>query len=79
MSGSEHYVKVMIMLLSFFAAIFIVMFSGENYIKPLAAEWFPKWNTLLDAQMNLLGGQLTIIGIVYPMVVGLVSVIFQRK
>lgn len=78
-SGSEHYVKAMIMLLSFFAAIFIVMFSGENYIKPLAAEWFPKWNTLLDAQMNLLGGQLTIIGIVYPMVVGLVSVIFQRK
>lgn len=78
-SGSEHYVKAMIMLLSFFAAIFIVMISGENYIKPLAAEWFPKWNTLLDAQMNLLGGQLTIIGIVYPMVVGLVSVIFQRK
>ncbi|EBS8242204.1 hypothetical protein CEZ57_22650, partial [Salmonella enterica] len=35
--------------------------------------------TLFDAQINLIGGQLTIIGIVYPMVVGLVSVIFQRK
>ncbi|ECP3141122.1 hypothetical protein FZG11_23440, partial [Salmonella enterica] len=34
---------------------------------------------LFDAQINLIGGQLTIIGIVYPMVVGLVSVIFQRK
>nr|EGC2552042.1 hypothetical protein [Escherichia coli] len=42
-------------------------------------EWFPDWYTLFDAQINLLGGQLTIIGIVYPMVVGLVSVIFQRK
>ncbi|ASN85119.1 Hypothetical protein SCC1_1681 [Pectobacterium versatile] len=78
-SGSEHYVKTMIILISFFAAIFIVMFSGKNYIKPLAAQLFPEWKTLFDAQMNLLGGQLTIIGIVYPMVVGLVSVIFQRK
>ncbi|EEJ5769160.1 hypothetical protein GR174_001736 [Salmonella enterica subsp. enterica] len=78
-SGAEHYVKAMIILISFFAAIFIAMFSGESYIKPLAAQWFPEWKTLLDTQMNLLGGQLTIIGIVYPMVVGLVSVIFQRK
>lgn len=78
-SGSEHYVKAMIILLSFFSAIFIGMSSGEIYIKPLAAQWFPDWRTLLDNQMNLLGGQLTIIGIVYPMVVGLVSVIFQRK
>lgn len=78
-SGSTYYVKAISILISFFAAIFIVMVSGKSYIKPFAAEWFPKWNTLLDAQINLLGGQLTIIGIVYPMVVGLVSVIFQRK
>ncbi|ELY6322371.1 hypothetical protein SNQ60_004238 [Cronobacter turicensis] len=78
-SGSEHYVKAMMMLVSFFAAIFVVMCSGEKYIKPLAAEWFPEWKTLIDAQINLLGGQLTIVGVVYPMVVGLVSVIFQRK
>lgn len=78
-SGSKYYVKAIFILISFFAAIFIVMVSGKSYIKPFVAEWFPKWNTLLDAQINLLGGQLTIIGIVYPMVVGLVSVIFQRK
>ncbi|MDU6926771.1 hypothetical protein [Franconibacter helveticus] len=77
--GSKYYVKAMFMLISFFAAIFIVMVSAKSYIKPFVAEWFPKWNTLFDAQINLLGGQLTIIGIVYPMVVGLVSVIFQRK
>ncbi|MGR7138185.1 hypothetical protein ACU62P_04860 [Klebsiella aerogenes] len=78
-SGSKHYVKAIFMLMSFFSAIFIVMVSGKSFIKPFVAEWFPKWDTLLDAQINLLGGQLTIIGIVYPMVVGLVSVIFQRK
>lgn len=78
-SGSKHYVKAILILISFFAAIFIVMVSGKSYIKPLVAEWFPEWKSLLDAQINLLGGQLTIIGIVYPMVVGLVSVIFQRK
>ncbi|MEC3939961.1 hypothetical protein VOF76_28120, partial [Leclercia adecarboxylata] len=64
--GSKYYVKAMFMLISFFAAIFIVMVSAKGYIKPFVAEWFPKWNTLLDAQINLLGGQLTIIGIVYP-------------
>lgn len=78
-SGSEHYVKAMFILMSFFSAIFIGMSSGEIYIKPFAAQWLPDWKTLLENQMNLLGGQLTIIGIVYPMVVGLVSVIFQRK
>ncbi|HCI6774492.1 TPA: hypothetical protein NPP69_004340 [Klebsiella quasipneumoniae subsp. similipneumoniae] len=77
--GSRHYVKAMLILISFFAAIFFVMVSGKSYIKPFIAEWFPEWYTLFDAQINLLGGQLTIIGIVYPMVVGLVSVIFQRK
>ncbi|MGP3227839.1 hypothetical protein [Serratia nevei] len=78
-SGSRHYVKAMLILISFFATMFIVMVSGKSYIKPFIAEWFPEWYTLFDAQINLLGGQLTIIGIVYPMVVGLVSVIFQRK
>lgn len=78
-SGSKHYVNAILMLISFFAAIFIVMVAGKSYIKPVVAEWFPEWKSLLDAQINLLGGQLTIIGIVYPMVVGLVSVIFQRK
>ena len=78
-SASEHYVKAMMMLLSFFATIFIMMFLGEKYIKPLATQWLPEWKTLTDAQISLLGGQLTIVGVVYPMVVGLVSVIFQRK
>ncbi|ENF1950587.1 hypothetical protein ABQK02_003819 [Salmonella enterica subsp. enterica] len=78
-SGSKHYVKAMLILISFFAAIFMLMVSGKSYIKSYLAEWFPDWYTLFDAQINLLGGQLTIIGIVYPMVVALVSVIFQRK
>ncbi|HIH9051507.1 TPA: hypothetical protein ACYUXQ_004156 [Escherichia coli] len=78
-SCSKHYVKAILILISFFAAISIVMVSGKSYIKQFIAERFPEWYTLFDVQINLLGGQLTIIGIVYPMVVGLVSVIFQRK
>lgn len=34
---------------------------------------FPDWMS------NLLGSQLTIIGIVFPLVVGLISVLFQKK
>lgn len=57
-SGSKHYVKAMLILISLFAAIFIVMISGKSYIKPFIAEWFPHWYTLFDAQINLLGDSL---------------------
>lgn len=76
---SAHYIKSIGFLFSSFVALFTLLYFFKPNIKPLAEQYAPAWKTLFDWQTSLLGGQLTIIGIVYPLVVGLVSVIFQKK
>lgn len=76
---SAHYIKSIGFLFSGFVALFTLLYFLKPSIKPLAEQYAPAWKTLFDWQTSLLGGQLTIIGIVYPLVVGLVSVIFQKK
>ncbi len=56
---------------------------AAEYFRPVfhsLAVTYLKGVTALPAWMsNLLGAQLTIIGIVFPLVVGLISVLFQKK
>lgn len=62
--------------------VFIFLYAGsilELPVKKHLSPYFPYRHSITDWQTTLLGGQLTIIGIVYPLVVGLVSVVFQRK
>ncbi|NEK83765.1 MAG: hypothetical protein G3W58_21465 [Pantoea ananatis] len=63
--------------------VFFFLFSGMHFlrphIQPVATKWLPHWDKIFDWQTTLLGGQLTIIGVVYPLVVGLISIIFQKK
>lgn len=76
---STHYIKSIALLFSGFAVLFTLLYFLKPCIKPLAVQYAPAWKTLFDWQTSLLGAQLTVIGIVYPLVVGLVSVIFQKK
>ncbi|WNK74253.1 MFS transporter (plasmid) [Pantoea agglomerans] len=65
-----------------FAAAFIFLYAGlalELPIKKYVSQYFPYRHSITEWQTTILSGQLTIIGIVYPLVVGLVSVVFQRK
>jgi len=43
------------------------------------SSFFPYRHSVLEWQTTIMSGQLTIIGIVYPLVIGLVSVVFQTK
>ncbi len=78
-SCSKNPGKAIGSLLLFFAVLFYVMQLARPLIQPMAARWLPHWETIFDWQTTLLAGQLTIIGIVYPLVVGLISLIFQKK
>lgn len=78
-SCSKYPGKAIGSLLLFFTVLFCVMQLARPLIQPIAARWLPHWETIFDWQTALLGGQLTIIGIVYPLVVGLISLIFQKK
>lgn len=51
----------------------------KDQLAPLAIEYFPRWKKLIEWQGGFLAGQLTILGVVYPIVIGLIGVLFQNK
>ncbi|MCU7063520.1 hypothetical protein K7R09_17090 [Serratia ureilytica] len=76
---STHYLRAMLFLWAAAAGAVI----AAEYFRPVFhsfAVTYLKGVTVLPAWMsNLLGAQVTIIGIVFPLVVGLISVLFQKK
>ncbi|ELY4070210.1 hypothetical protein SMY38_003978 [Cronobacter sakazakii] len=78
-SCSTYYVRAMLFLWFTAAGAVGVVEYFRPVLHPFALKHF-KGITLLSGWMsNLLGSQLTIIGIVFPLVVGLISVLFQKK
>lgn len=76
---STHYVRAMLIIWITAAGAVGVAEYFRPLLYPFAHQHF-KGITLLSGWMsNLLGSQLTIIGIVFPLVVGLISVLFQKK
>lgn len=76
---STHYLKAMLLLWATAVGAVIVAEYFRPEFHSFAASYL-KGVTELPAWMsNLLGAQLTIIGIVFPLVVGLISVLFQKK
>lgn len=72
-------VKSVIMMLVGSLLIIFIGYLCETPIKTYLSPYFPYRHFIGDWQMTILSGQLTIIGIVYPLVIGLVSVVFQKK
>ncbi len=76
---STYYIRAMLFLWFTAVGAVGVMEYFRPVLHPFALQHF-KGITLLPGWMsNLLGSQLTIIGIVFPLVVGLISVLFQKK
>lgn len=67
--------------LTFLLAILLVanLLLWKEELTPFAIKYFPHWEKLIDWQGGFLAGQLTIIGVVYPLVIGLIGVLFQNK
>lgn len=55
------------------------LLGWKSELTPLVIEYFPNWKKLIDWQGGFLAGQLTIVGVVYPLVIGLIGVLFQNK
>ncbi|OAT17461.1 hypothetical protein M977_04123 [Buttiauxella gaviniae ATCC 51604] len=76
---STHYILAMLML--WFAATVAV--GVAEYFRPVfypfAHRHLRGITNLSEWMSDLLGSQLTVIGIVFPLVVGLISVLFQKK
>ncbi|MFS2224870.1 hypothetical protein [Pantoea sp. B65] len=77
--SSTHYLKAMFLLWAAASSAVIVAVYFRSEFGSFAATYLKGITVLPSWMSNLLGSQLTIIGIVFPLVVGLVSVLFQKK
>jgi hypothetical protein len=76
---STHYVQAMLLLWGGATGALVIAVCFRSSFKHFAASYLTGIRDLPGWQSGLLGGQLTVIGIVFPLVVGLISVIFQKK
>lgn len=72
----SYYIFLTVVLASLLVANLLIW---KEELTPFAIEYFPEWKKLIDWQEGFLAGQLTIIGVVYPLVIGLIGVLFQNK
>lgn len=76
---STCYQKYIALLTFLLILILINLIAWKSYITPFGQEYFPHWRNLIEWQGIFLAGQLTIVGVVYPLVISLISVLFQNK
>ena len=72
----SHYIFLTVVL-AILSTINLVVWKEE--LAPIAISYFPYWKKLIEWQGGFLAGQLTIVGVVYPLVIGLIGVLFQNK
>ncbi|MEL0630096.1 hypothetical protein [Psychromonas aquatilis] len=72
----RFYIALMV-IISVLIVVNLVVWKGV--IGSIAISYFPHWRKLIEWQGIFLAGQLTIVGVVYPLVIGLIGVLFQNK
>lgn len=69
-----------ILLTSIFSILLVTnLILWKEFTTPFAIKYLPRWDKLTEWQDGFLAGQLTIVGVVYPLVIGLIGVLFQNK
>lgn len=76
-SQRHNYYTLLTAVLACLLVINLICWKVE--LTPLVIKFFPHWIKLNDWQSGFLSGQLTIVGVVYPLVIGLIGVLFQNK
>ena len=76
---STHYIRAMLILWGVAAGAVAVAHYARPVFDPFARQHFKGITALPGWMSSLLGSQVTLIGIVFPLVVGLISVLFQKK
>lgn len=76
---STYYKRYILLALILAGLLTSNLIVWQPWVNPYVIQYVPDWRELLKWQGAFLGGQLTIVGVVYPLVVGLISVLFQNK
>jgi hypothetical protein len=72
----SYYIFLTVVLASL---LVVNLLLWKEELTPFAIEYFPHWKKLIGWQGGFLAGQLTIVGVLYPLVIGLIGVLFQNK
>lgn len=72
----RFYITLMVILSALIVGNLVIW---KDVITSVATSYFPYWKNLIEWQGGFLAGQLTIVGVVYPLVIGLIGVLFQNK
>ena len=62
-----------------FSLLTVALALLNPYIKHIAPGYLTSWNELIQWQSTFLSAQLTVIGVVFPLVIGLVGFLLQSK
>lgn len=76
---STEFKKYALLSLTLASLIVANLILWEPLTKSSFISYFQDWKELLGWQDTFLSGQLTVVGVVYPLIVGLVSILFQNK
>ncbi|WHI52698.1 hypothetical protein P3339_08040 [Microbulbifer sp. MLAF003] len=76
---SSHFKKYTCLMFFLSILIFVNLILWQPWIKANVLEYTKQWKEMIGWQDTFLAGQLTIVGVVYPLVVGLVSVYLQNR
>ncbi|MDO6557630.1 hypothetical protein [Paraglaciecola chathamensis] len=76
---SHHYLYYisLLFLLTVLLCVNVIIWKPE--LTQIVLRIFPAWEGIKDWQGTFLATQLTIVGVIYPLVIGLVGVLFQNK
>lgn len=75
---SQRYLFYVIMLFVFFVSLTVNLLLWKSELKTLLSPFATNWSQLKGWQQTFLAGQLTIVAVVYPLVIGLIGVLIQN-
>ncbi|QEY16182.1 hypothetical protein D0C16_09450 [Cellvibrio sp. KY-GH-1] len=76
---SNSFLKYNVLIILLASLVVVNFVEWLPVLKPWVKNMFPNWTALLDWQNEFLAAQLTIVGAIYPLVIGLISVLLQNK
>jgi hypothetical protein len=76
---SHHYIHYICSLFVLMILLCVNVIIWEPEFTPIVLSLFPAWEGIKDWQGAFLATQVTIVGVIYPLVIGLVGVLFQNK
>lgn len=76
---STHYKTYIALSLILSVLVVCNLVLWQPWVKPYVLQYIPHWKNLIEWQGVFLSGQLTILGVIYPLVIGLITILFQNK